>query len=277
MVDGCKTACTFVEKGGVGKSTSAAHIAVAATQDHDLDVCLVDLAGTQNDLATQFGIADEIDDPEVPISAVFAEQWDIIVDGIPDIVDRMRFETGEGPDLIPSDQGVGSADNNLANEPLEERYDMLVEFIADHLAPEYDLVLLDLPGKEDNISINGLVAVEDVIAPVRPGQFEVTQLEALQDNLAEIGESHGRADPRLSMVIPTMIDRREGQSTRFVDDLKADYPDRVSTPIVRSANVGDCQERGHTLFAVSDDELYQTGREVREAYRETTTQLLETI
>jgi len=54
-------ACTYVEKGGVGKTTTAAHLGVAAAQHHDLEAVLVDLAGTQNDLATQFGLRDRVE------------------------------------------------------------------------------------------------------------------------------------------------------------------------------------------------------------------------
>jgi chromosome partitioning protein len=68
-------AAFYVEKGGVGKTTSAAHIAVAAASTHDLNVILLDLAGTQNDLATQFGLTDEVADPDAPLSAVFGDDW----------------------------------------------------------------------------------------------------------------------------------------------------------------------------------------------------------
>lgn len=45
----------YISKGGLGKTTTTAHIAVDASQ-RGLDVCLVDLAGNQNDAAKQFGL-----------------------------------------------------------------------------------------------------------------------------------------------------------------------------------------------------------------------------
>lgn len=272
-----KTAVLYVPKGGVAKTTSAAHIAVSAVQDHDLRTLVIDLAGRQNDVARQFGMADKVDEPRVPVSTVFGDSWDIIVDKLDDVTSEMVLGTDEGPDIIPSDPKLNSADNNLANEVVETRYEYMGRFVESELADRYDFVLVDLPGKEDNIALNGLMAVEDTIAPVRPGEFEEAQLSNLQDDLNAMGESFDGVDPRLSLVIPTMIQRTTNQSSDFLDDLEAAYPDRVTPPVVQSANIGAAQSEGKTLFAIPDDELYQTGRDAKEAYRQITTQLLERL
>jgi len=260
----------------VGKTTTAAHVAVAAAQNHDLNTLLIDLAGTQNDLATHFGISIDEESIDAPISAVFGDQWELIRNGIDNVVERMTFDTGEGPVLIPADPGLGAADNNLANVPREERYDRLADFIAEDLAATYDFVLVDLPGKEDNIAISGLYAVEDVIAPLRPGAFERNQLENLEADLQEIRDAYP-VDPRLAMVLPTMIDRRTTQSSEFVADIREAYPDIAGLQVVSTQNIGDYQEAGSTLFAVDDDELYSTGQEALDAYSTATDQLLQTL
>jgi len=276
MKNGILTAATYVQKGGVGKTTTAAHVAVAAAQNHDLNTLLIDLAGTQNDLATHFGISIDEESIDAPISAVFGDQWELIRNGIDNVVERMTFDTGEGPVLIPADPGLGAADNNLANVPREERYDRLADFIAEDLAATYDFVLVDLPGKEDNIAISGLYAVEDVIAPLRPGAFERNQLENLEADLQEIRDAYP-VDPRLAMVLPTMIDRRTTQSSEFVADIREAYPDIAGLQVVSTQNIGDYQEAGSTLFDVDDDELYSTGQEALDAYSTATDQLLQTL
>jgi len=276
-------AAFYVEKGGVGKTTSAAHIAVAAASEHDLDVVVLDLAGTQNDLATQFGLEDEVTDPDAPISAVFGEDWDFIVQNIDNIIDRMVYDTGEGPDLIPADAGITGADNNLASVPIEQRYLKLDQFIQNQLAERYDLVILDLPGKEDNIALNGIFAAEHIVAPLCPGAFERDQLNNLRDGLAAIREDLSDVlhthdvHPHLAMVIPTMISGRTKQSEEFVDDLEARYPDIAAEPVADSQNIGTFQSEGRTLYAVDEEDLYATGKRARGAYSANTTTLLETI
>lgn len=276
MTEFIRRAATYVPKGGVGKTSSTAHMGVAAARDHDLDVVLLDLAGQQNDLATHFGLEEIEDEIDAPISAVFSDQWDLIRDGIDDVVDRMVFATDEGPDLIPADPGLSGADNDLSGRPLEERYRILDEFIENQLAPRYDLVLLDLPGKEDNITINGLFAADTVVAPLRPGAFEIAQLENLETELEELREDWGDgAAPDVGLVIPTMINRSINQHIEFVDEVQSQYPEISSEAVRNSANVGQEQAQGRTLFASAD--LYETGQAAREAWREATDDLLRRV
>jgi chromosome partitioning protein len=271
-----KRAAFYVEKGGVGKTTSAAHVAVSAHQDHGLDVLLIDLAGTQNDLSTQFGIADSTRDPTAPISAIFGENWGFIEENISDVIDQMIFETGEGPDLIPADSGLTGADNNLASVPIEERFTKLDAFIVDKIAPRYDLVLLDLPGKEDNIALNGLFAAENVVTPLPPGAFERAQLDKLHSDLETIRDEHP-VEPRLAMVIPTIVDQTTNLSEQFVDEIETEFPEIVATPVADTANIKNEQTAGQTVFEIANDELYQTGKRARHAYQDLTTDLLNRV
>lgn len=268
-----KRAAFYVEKGGVGKTTSTAHVGVSAHQDHGLDVLLIDLAGTQNDLSTQFGVADATHDPTAPISAVFGDNWEFIQENIPEIIDQMTFETGEGPDLIPADPGLTGADNNLTNIAIEDRFAKLDAFIADKIAPRYDLVLLDLPGKEDNIALNGLFAAENIVTPLPPGAFERAQLDKLRTDLETIRGDHP-VDPRLTMVIPTIVNKTTNLSERFVSEIETEFSEIVATPVTDTANIKNEQAAGQTLFAIEDDELYQTGKRARRAYQDLTTDLL---
>ncbi|WP_273837799.1 ParA family protein [Halococcus sp. PRR34] len=271
-----KRAAFYVEKGGVGKTTSTAHVGVSAHQDHGLDVLLIDLAGTQNDLSTQFGVADATHDPTAPISAVFGDNWEFIQENIPEIVDQMTFETGEGPDLIPADPGLTGADNNLTNIAIEERFAKLDAFIANKIAPRYDLVLLDLPGKEDNIALNGLFAAENIVTPLPPGAFERAQLDKLRTDLETIRDEHP-VSPRLTMVIPTIVNQTTNLSELFVSEIETEFSEIVATPVTDTANIKNEQAAGQTLFAIGDDELYQTGKRARRAYRDLTTDLLSRV
>jgi len=178
---------------------------------------------------------------------------------------------------------LSGADNNLASVPVEQRYLKLDAFISNQLADRYDVVILDLPGKEDNIALNGVFAAEHIVTPLCPGAFERDQLdslredlEAIREDLQDVLEAHD-VSPHLSMVIPTMISGRTTQSAEFVEDIEATYPEVAGEPVADSQNVGNLQGEGRTLFAADDDELYTTGKRAREAYRENAVTLLDQL
>lgn len=272
-----KRAAVDIGKGGVGKTTTIAHIAA-----HAENAIAIDLSAKQNDLATHFDI--NVSDPDVPLSAVFSDKWDIITDSIDNVVDRMVYETEEGVDIIPSDPGLSGADNNLGSVPVEKRYLKMDNFVDEYLAEQYDVVLFDLAGKEDNITLNGVVAATNLISPACPGQFEQNQLkqevldtDEFRDDYGKVLDEHSIPHPQLRMVIPTMIDKRENESQRFLGYLNETFESFVTEPIVNSANVGTAQKVGCTLYAMDDDELYNTGKQAKETYRNIANELLSTI
>lgn len=266
MTDSIHRLACYVEKGGVGKTTTAAHLATAA-YDRGLKVILLDLAGTQNDLAAHYGI--ELDDLDAPVSAVFGDDWEFIVENVDDALARMVYDTGEGPDLIPADPGLGGRDNELANQPREERYTKLAEFVDNQLAGLYDLVIMDLPGKEDNIALNGLYAAENVIAPLSPGEFERNQLHRLEDDIRDIASDpdYPGVKPSLELVVPNEIDRRVNGHVEFADELQEQYGDRAPVRIPRTSDISDAQGQGQTIFKLYEGDLGRPGKAAVDRYR----------
>ena len=269
--DSAYRASFYVPKGGVGKTTSAAHIGACAAQEFDLDVVLVDLAGSQNDLATHFGV--DPGDVDGNISATMGEDWDEIQDLLDDVLERLTLSTESGVDLIPADDGLDGVDNRLASVPVEDRYGRFDDFLESYLAPSYDVVLVDLPGAENNVAINGLYAAPNVVVPLKPGAFEQGQFQGLHQDLKRLREDLDAA-PLVYMTLATMIRQNVNQHQEFVDDLEAESPEHYGGAIRNSADVGSVQKRGKTLFDVSDIQLYDTGKAARKAYWEATKHLL---
>jgi len=269
--------CCYVDKGGVTKTTSVGHIGRALAGDHDLDVLLIDAAGRQNDLATLFGLADEVSgELDAPLSAVFRDDWDFIRQNIDDVVDMMIFETDHpNVNLIPADPGLEGADNDLANIPVDERFNKLDQFISEDLN-HYDVVVLDLPGKESNIALNGLVATKNVVAPVKPGEFERRQLDQLPDVLASIVDDYPTdLSLELVMVLPCAVDSQKNMHQEFLEYVEKSYPYLVADAYVcNSVDVEEAPKREATVFDQPDDQLYSTGKRAREAYRDVTDDLL---
>jgi chromosome partitioning protein len=278
MPDTQLRATCYIEKGGVGKTTTCAHIARALVGEHDLEVVAIDLAGQQNDLAMQFGLLEKIETTEnpAPISAVFSEQWEFITQNIPDVTERMTFETDVGVDVIPSDPVLEGADNDLANFPVEERFGFLERFVDEELGV-YDAVLIDLPGKESNVALNGLAAAEHVVVPVKPGAFEREQLSKLPGILDRIA-ADTPVDAELRYVLPNAVDERKRIHREFLEHLEETYPELVaSTAVPNSADVERTPAVGATVFDMNESDLLSTGTRARDAYATAATELVEVL
>jgi chromosome partitioning protein len=270
-------ACIFLDKGGVGKTTSTAHLGVPISEEYD--TLLIDLAGKQNDLAKQFGLWETIDENEDDwpnISTVFDEDWDTIAEKVPGAVEGMIYETAEGPDLLPAHKGLDQVDDELANIAVERRYALFDHFLTEHVEPlGYEVILVDLPGLTNNITLNGLWATRNVIAPVELGAFEEKQMDALLDDIDELDDSFDVV-VSLAMVLPNRVDMRTNLARTLLDDLAEEHADALaSTFVPQSQDIKNAQHEGRTVFAL--DEPSSTAQRARDAYGENAAALLDRL
>ena len=270
-------ACTFLDKGGVGKTTATAHLSVPISEDYQ--TLLVDLAGKQNDLAKQFGCFDEVEanaDDWPNVSTVFSEEWDSIAEKVPDATAEMILETDEGPDLLPAHKGLDQVDDDLASIAVERRYALFDHFLTEYVEPlGYDVILLDLPGLTNNITLNGLWAARNVVAPVELGAFEERQMDALMEDLDEL-EDIFEVDVGVVMVLPNRVDTRTSLARTLLNELADGFAESIApTHIPQSQDIRNAQREGCTVFAL--EEPSQTAQRARDAYREDAVALLDRL
>ncbi len=269
---------TFIDKGGTGKTTVAAHLGVALSEAGD-DVLLVDLAGKQGDLSKHFGLWDEVeesierDDDWPNISTVFQDEWDIIVEKLGDAaVHDLILSTDEGPDVIPAHPGLDSLDAELGNiDKPSDRYSRLDTFLTEYVDPlGYDVVLVDLPGITNNVTYNGLWATRHVVVPVEAGVFEASQLEALEKDLEKMGENFG-VEVELSMVVPNKVDRRTKLAKEYLREFRDAYPEIIARPVPVSQEIRNAADEGRTVFDV--EEPSKTGERALSRFAENADEL----
>jgi len=267
----------FLDKGGVGKTTAAAHFGVALhEQGHD--VLLIDLAGKQGDLAKHFGIWPEVQNEEDDwpnIATVFQDQWSAIAEKVPDAVEGLIWDTGEGPDIIPAHRDLDGLDDLLGNiDDAGDRYSRLDAFLNGYV-DEYDVILVDLPGSTSNVSYNGIWAAQNVVAPVLPGSFEEDQAAELRRDLERIRENQG-INIDLAMLMINGIDAQTKAGRHFQNEFSAEYPDAIApAQICSSQDIRNAQLDGKTLFALEDPS--STAKRATVAYHENATALMERL
>lgn len=268
MSDQPAVIAAYLEKGGVGKTTSVGHLAVALAEDGH-DVLMIDLAGKQGDLAKLFGVDyDAADTDEWPnISTVFQPQWSGITAKLgQSAVDSFVRDTDEGPDLIPAHHGLDSLDSELGEKyDGLDRFAQLDEFLREWVYDDYDVVLLDLPGAPNNITYSAIYAAEDILVPVKAGGFEDDQTDRLAEHVEVMREKFER-NIRIAMVLLTMVDEQTTVSRRYIEEFAERFGGSLAPePIPNSQGVINAAQDGRTIFA-SDDRLTTADR-AAEAYR----------
>jgi chromosome partitioning protein len=271
-----RRAAIFIDKGGTGKTTSAAHLG-AALNELGNDVLLLDLAGKQGDLADALGVFEDVqedienEDDFPNIATTMGNRWSDVAEmvGAEEAVERLVYPTDSGVDLIPAHPDLDGLDADLGNiDDVEDRYNRLRLFLDDYVEPlgRWDVVLLDMPGLANNITYNGLWGAQNVVTPVSMGSFELKQARSLQEDLQKIRSSYEQ-DVRLRMVIANLYDRR----TNLHNDVLARFEDEFTSLmapeyIVDSQQIRTVIEEGRTLFDVPDDELLSTAEDAQDAF-----------
>jgi chromosome partitioning protein len=265
-------AASFIDKGGTGKTTTVAHLAVALEEEGH-DVLAIDLAGKQGDLGKHFGVwadyREEIADDEAwpNIATVFDDSWPTIAEKLgPRAVEDLIRPTAEGVDLIPAHPALDSLDADLGNiDDARERYSRFEAFLDEYIDPlGYDVVLIDLPGLTNNVSYSGLWAARNVIAPVEMGPFEAEQADALREDLAKLAEAFD-VEVRLALVLPNKVDTRTKLAEEYLEAFREEYPDAIAPEYIPySQDIRNATDRGQTAFAL--EEPSTTARQAREAY-----------
>jgi chromosome partitioning protein len=209
-----------LKKGGVGKSTTAVAIAAAAVRDLGLRVLLVDL--DSQGTATKWLVGED----RKSLQLLLLDEATVT-----DVIER----TACGVDLIGTDKWLTATEVTLRNEPGREL--LLRQALADLPAGAYDLVVLDCPPDEGDLTVMALTAADEVwmaVEPVGAALEGVARLEAIVEKLAR------RLNPGLAItrVIPTRFEHT-GLNKEVVGVLTDRYGPRVTLPVPKTVKVSE--------------------------------------
>ena len=178
------------QKGGVGKTTTAVHLAVA-TALTGRRVLLIDL-DSQANATTALGVAEATADAPGSYLA--------LVNGNDVAPDWARATMIPNLSVLASSMEMAGVEMELA--PATDRLHRLRPVIA-VLSEAYDWIFLDCPPSLGILSVSALVAADTVLIPVPPEQFALDGMARLTSTIERLNEA-GQTRISKSAILITM-------------------------------------------------------------------------
>jgi chromosome partitioning protein len=199
-------------KGGVGKTTTSVNLACYLAL-YGRRVLLVDF-DPQANATSGFGISGR-DEHHANIYEALA--------GRRNIYDMIRPSAVPGCHFVSAHPSLAGATIELLDKPDRERF---LKKLIGQVAHHYDYVLIDLPPSVSLLTINGLVAANEMIIPV---QCEYYGLEGLSQILETVDMVNGNLGHNLKVAgaLLTMYDSREHLSREVSKSLRRHFVGHV--------------------------------------------------
>lgn len=220
------------QKGGVGKTTTAVNLGAYLARLGKF-VLLIDL-DPQCNATSGLGI----DHSKIEKGVYEA------ISGTANFRDIILQTSIEGYRIAPATANLAGAGVELVNA---ERREFKLADAMMGIRNDYDFIIIDSPPSLGLLTINGLIAADQVLIPVQAEYFALEGLGALMQTI-ELVKQHVKPDLSVLGAVITMFDSRNKLSNEVMNELYKYFPNKIfRSAVPRNVRLAEAPSYGKSI------------------------------
>lgn len=194
-------------KGGVGKTTTAVNTAAAIASNHGKKVLLIDL-DAQGHCTTSLASIVDRDREALPVHKILLSEERL------DVLDAAVPTSIEGLDITLADPGLADAEGRISQKIGKE---LLLRDALQAARTHYDLILIDCPPNKGNLTLNALLAADQVLIPTDLSPLSVQGADELIETVLTVRD---RLQHPLE-VLGIVLTRVDGRTVKINQEIRS--------------------------------------------------------